>query len=125
MKKIKFIELMLSDFTTYRIKKENILECNCIIEEMLIDCSQIERRRMSDIPMVRSLLLVVDDYTKIISCDNEEDFDVNRKDISQILICYDDENVKMGYINLTNDNYNENQNNALSDNRLYITIEDE
>lgn len=125
MKKIKFIELMLSDFTTYRIKKENILECNCIIEEMLIDCSQIERKRMSDIPMVRSLLLVVDDYTKIISCDNEEDFDVNRKDISQILICYDDENVKMGYINLTNDNYNENQNNALSDNRLYITIEDE
>lgn len=125
MKKIKFIELMLSDFTTYRIKKENILECNCIIEEMLIDCSQIERRRMSDIPMVRSLLLVVDDYTKIISCDNEEDFDVNRKDISQILICYDDENVKMGYINLTNDNYNKNQNNALSDNRLYITIEDE
>lgn len=125
MKKIKFIELMLSDFATYRIKKENILECNCIIEEMLIDCSQIERRRMSDIPMVRSLLLVVDDYTKIISCDNEEDFDVNRKDISQILICYDDENVKMGYINLTNDNYNENQNNALSDNRLYITIEDE
>lgn len=125
MKKIKFIELMLSDFTTYRIKKENLLECNCIIEEMLIDCSQTEKERMSDIPMVRSLLLVVDDYTKIISCDNEEDFDVNRKDISQILICYDDENVKMGYINLTNDNYNENQNNALSDNRLYITIEDE
>ena len=75
--------------------------------------------------MIRSLLLVVDDYTKIISCDNEEDFDVNRKDISQILICYDNENVKMGYVNLSNDTYNENQINALSDNRLYITIEDE
>ena len=50
---------------------------------------------------------------------------VNRKDISQILICYDNENVKMGYVNLSNDNYNKNQINALSDNRLYITIEDE
>lgn len=125
MEKIKFIELMLSDFTTYHIEKENLLECNCIIEEMPIDCSQTEIGGMSDIPMIRSLLLVVDDYTKIISCDNEEDFDVNRKDISQILICYDNENVKMGYVNLSNDTYNENQINALSDNRLYITIEDE
>ena len=116
---------MLSDFTTYHIEKENLLECNCIIEEMPIDCSQTEIGRMSDIPMIRSLLLVVDDYTKIISCDNEEDFDVNRKDISQIVICYDNENVKMGYVNLSNDNYNKNQINALSDNRLYITIEDE
>ena len=31
----------------------------------------------------------------------------------------------MGYVNLSNDTYNENQINALSDNRLYITIEDE
>ena len=92
---------------------------------MPIDCSQTEIGGMADIPMIRSLLLVVDDYTKIISCDNEEDFDVNRKDISQILICYDNENVKMGYVNLSNDTYNENQINALSDNRLYITIEDE
>ena len=37
MEKIKFIELMLSDFTTYHIEKENLLECNCIIEEMPID----------------------------------------------------------------------------------------
>ena len=124
MEKIKFIELMLSDFTTYHIDTQNLLECNYIIKEMPIDCSQTEVGGIADIPIVESLLLVIDDYTKIISYDNEDDFDVNRRDISQILISYKDGNVRAGYVNLSHENYNDNQINALSDNRLYITIED-
>ena len=110
---IKFIELLLSDFTTYKIDKPNILECNFTIKNSVKNTT----------PVIESLLLVIDDYTKIINYDNEKDFDVNRTDISQVVIYYENDIIKIGYVNL--DTNNVNQVNCLSDNRLYITIDEE
>lgn len=119
---IKYIELMLSDFTLYKIDKSNILECNCVIKDEYVDCDAFEEEENDNVPLVESLLLVIDDYTKILSYDTEKEFDVNRKDIAQIAIYKEDDSIEMGYVNLTSEN--KNQLNYLTDNRLFITIEE-
>lgn len=111
---IEYIEFMLSDFTVFRIDKDNILECNYIIKSELVD-----HKDMPQIPVVESLLLIIDNYTKIINYDNENEFDINNIKIRQIMIYKDNECIDMGYINLENE-----QLNYLQDNRVYITIED-
>lgn len=121
---IKYIELMLSDFTLYKIDKSNILECNCVIKDEYVDCDAFEEEENDNVPLVESLLLVIDDYTKILSYDTEKEFDVNRKDIAQIAIYKEDDSIEMGYVNLTSENENKNQLNYLTDNRLFITIEE-
>lgn len=121
---IKYIELMLSDFTLYKIDKDNILECNCVIKDEYVDCDAFEEEENDNVPLVESLLLVIDDYTKILSYDTEKEFDVNRKDIAQIAIYKEDDSIEMGYVNLTSENENKNQLNYLTDNRLFITIEE-
>lgn len=112
---IEYIEFMLSDFTTYKIDKNNILECNYIIKKELID----DDSNSTQIPIIESLLLIIDDYTKIINYDNENEFDINNSEISQIMIYKDNGCVDMAYIDLEN-----KQLNYLQDNRVYITIED-
>ncbi len=125
MKEIDFIELGMSDNTSYHINKENILECDCMTKLLPIDCYQTDIADTVDIPIIESLLLVIDDYTKIISNDNESDFDANRKDIIKIEIYYNNGEIKMGYPMFKSDNnINEKQTNKLEDNRLYIVIEE-
>lgn len=121
---IDYIELMQSNFTTYRIYNDNILEFNYSIRPMPVDCSLIGGEVDQNIVLVNSMLLVIDDYTKIISLDNEEDYNPSRKDLSQIFIFYKDGSVNSYYINLSSENKNENQKCVLQDNRLYITIEE-
>lgn len=120
--KIEYIELILSDFSIYRINKSNILECDFLIEDEQID---IEDGGNFCVPIIESFLLVVDDYTKILNYDSEEDFDVNGKNISQVAIYFEDDFIKIAYVNMTNLDTNNNQKNHLKDNTLYITIENE
>lgn len=75
-------------------------------------------------PLVESLLLIIDNYTEI-KDENDITLDVNKQDISQILICKEDDTVVLGYVDLTTENYNMHQTNYIEGNRLYITIEDE
>lgn len=122
--KIDYIELMLSDFSTYRVYGNNILELDYSIRPTPVDCSLIGGEVNQNTMLVENMLLVIDDYTKIISLDNEEDYNPRRKDLAQILICYENGTINTYYINLSSDNENKNQKSALQDNRLYITIEE-
>lgn len=120
MENIDYIELMLADFSVYKIDKSNILECNCQVENDNID---IDNDDMLNIFLVESLLLVVDDYTKILNYDSEDDFDVTKKNISQIAIYYDDGAIQTAYVDMSDYDTNSHQKNYLQDNTLYITIE--
>lgn len=121
---IKFIEIMSSSYDVYRIDKNNICECNCIIKNAPVDCSSLEDKKSVDLPLVESLLLIIDNYTEI-KDENDITLDVNKQDISQILICKEDDTVVLGYVDLTTEKYNMHQTNYIEGNRLYITIEDE
>lgn len=121
---IKFIEIMSSDFKTYRINKDNIVECNCVIKNTLVDCSDFEDKENVEVPLVESLLLIINNYNDIKDDENNK-LDIKNQNISQILIYNEDDTIQTGYVNLTTENYNKNQNNYLEGNRLYITIEDE
>lgn len=121
---IKFIEIMSSDFKTYRIDKDNIVECNCIIKNILVDCIDFEDKENVEVPLVESLLLIINNYNDIKDDENNK-LDIKNQNISQILIYNEDDTIQIGYVNLTTEDYNKNQNNYLEDDRLYITIEDE
>jgi hypothetical protein len=120
---VKFIELMSSDFKSYKVMKDNILTYNCIIKNAPVNCSKFENEELTNIPMVETLLLVVKDYNKI---KDEEDnvFNTEKKDISQVLICDDNDVMQIGYVNLTTNNHNKKQINCVRNNRLYISIEE-
>lgn len=122
---IKYIDLMTTDFITYRINRDNILEFDSIIRNIPIDCSDIED--MDDnaiVPIVESLLIVVENINKIINYDNEEEFDLDKYNISQVEIHRKDGSIEMGYVNLTTNSYNKNEKHVLDNDRLYITIEE-
>lgn len=125
--KIDFIKIMLSDGSIFHIDNSNILEYNCVTKaETVMDYTDIAPNKYINIPLVESLLLVIEDYTKIINEDSEEEFNPNRKDLAQILMCLEDGNMEIVYVDLPEDSdSNPKQTNCLSDNELYITIEDE
>lgn len=123
--KIQYVELMTSDFYTYRIDRNNLLEFNIIIKNISIDCTDIED--MDDnavVPIVESLLMVIEDFNKIISYDDEKEFDTSKNNISQIAVYKKDGTIEMGYVNLTSEEYNKNETRIKDNDRLYITIEE-
>lgn len=121
---IDYIELMQSDFSSYRINGENILELDYSVKLVSVDVSLTGNEENQNILLINSLLLVVDDYTKIFSLDNEEDYNPLRKDLAQIVLYYKNGNISSYFINLSKENMNDNQTNALDDNKLFITIEE-
>lgn len=122
-KDIEYIEIMLSDFSVFHIDKDNLLEFDIDLKPERIDTSLFDFENSLQ-PIVKSLLLVVDDYTKILNITDVNDFDINRKDIAQISIYFQNEKCKNAFVNLTQEDYNKNQINVLDGNRLYITIEE-
>lgn len=122
-KDIEYIEIMLSDFSVFHIDKDNLLEFDIDLKPEHIDTSLFDFENSLQ-PIVKSLLLVVGDYTKILNITDVNDFDINRKDIAQISIYFQNEKCKNAFVNLTQEDYNKNQINVLDGNRLYITIEE-
>lgn len=121
---IDYIELMQSDFSSYRINGENILELDYSVKPVSVDVSLTGNEENQNILLINSLLLVVDDYTKIFSLDDEEDYNPLRKDLAQIVLYYKNGNISSYFTNLSKENMNDNQTNALDDNKLFITIEE-
>lgn len=122
-KDIEYIEIMLSDFSIFHIDKDNLLEFDIDLKPEHIDTSLFDFENSLQ-PIVKSLLLVIDDYTKMLNITDIDNFDINRKDIAQISVCFRNEKYKNAFVNLTQEDYNENQINVLDGNRLYITIEE-
>lgn len=124
MEDIDYIDIMLSDYSTYRILKDNIELCDYSLKNTKIDVSNVYDTEFEDYDVIESLMLVIKDYNKIIDCD-ETKFDINRTDISQIEINYDNGEARSYYINMTDLNNNKNQKNITKDYELYIAIEEE
>lgn len=138
MENIKYVKLISSDYKTYKIDKDNLLEYNCVIKKDRVDVDNFpndyndEKFKISNstknyifIPLVSNLLLVIKDYRKLVNEDGEI-FDENKKDISYIFTENEDGYVESAYINLTSENNNKFQTNCIDENnRLYITIDEE
>lgn len=124
MEDIDYIDIMLSDYSTYRILKDNIELCDYSLKNTKIDVTNVYDTEFEDYDLIESLMLVIKDYNKIIDCD-ETKFNINRTDISQIEINYENGEARSYYINMTDLNNNKNQKNITKDYELYITIEEE
>lgn len=115
---INFIEIMLSNYATFKIESNNILECNCMIESETVE--ENINNKIENVPIVKSLLLVIKDYENIIGYDYDDVFDLDNEIISQISIYYKNGGIKSGYI----DEKFSNQIHTISEDRMYITIDD-
>ena len=70
MEDIKYVELIDTNFTTYRIEKDNILECNLQTKEDIINMEDYIGYPCDSLTnLVDSLLLVVENYHNIINLD--------------------------------------------------------
>lgn len=121
---VDYIELMQSDFSSYRVYGENILELDYSIKPISVDCSLLGEKENQNIILIESLLLVIDDYTKIINLDAEEDYNPIKRNLAQIVFYFKDGTIKSYYINMSDNDINKNQTNVLDDSKLYITIEE-
>ena len=121
---VDYIELMQSDFSSYRVYGENILELDYSIKPISVDCSLLGEKENQNIILIESLLLVIDDYTKIINLDSEEDYNPIKRNLAQIVFYFKDGTIKSYYINMSDNDINKNQTNVLDDSKLYITIEE-
>lgn len=138
MENVKYVKLISSDYKTYKIDKDNLLEYNCVIKKGRVDVDNFpneyndEKFKMPNsvknyisIPLVSNLLLVIKDYHKLVNEDGEI-FDQNKKDISRIFVENEEGYIESAYINLTSENNNNFQTNCIDENdRLYITIDEE
>ena len=117
---INFIEIMLSDYTTYKIENNNIVDCFCDIEEDKVEDTDMV---IKDIPIVKSLILIIKDLSQVIPYDND-DFDITNGQISQIAIYKKNGSIVSGYVDLGEDERNLNQK-IYEDTKgnIYLTIE--
>ena len=119
---IDFIEIMLTDYTLYRIEKNNIIDCFIEIGEERIEDINFD---LKEIPLVKSLILIIKDIDKVI-CYDTNDMDYNNFAISQIAIYKEDDTIISGYIDLTDEIHNNNQKNYRNkEGHLYLTIEED
>lgn len=118
---INFIEIMLSDYTTYKIENNNIVDCFCDIEEDKVKDTDMV---IKDIPIVKSLILIIKDLSQVIPYDND-DFDIAKGQISQIAIYKKNGSIISGYVDLGEDERNLNQK-IYEDTKgnIYLTIEE-
>lgn len=124
MEDIKYVELIDTNFTTYRIEKDNILECNLQTKEDVINMEDYIGYPCDSLTnLVDSLLLVVENYHNIINLDDENEFDPEEY-INQINIVYENDESEMAYVDMSSEEVNENQFSLIDGDKLYITIED-
>lgn len=124
MEDIKYVELIDTNFTTYRIEKDNILECNLQTKEDIINMEDYIGYPCDSLTnLVDSLLLVVENYHNIINLDDENEFDPEEY-INQINIVYENDESEMAYVDMSSEEVNENQFSLIDGDKLYITIED-
>ncbi len=119
---INFIEIMLSDYTTYKIENNNIVDCFCDIEEDKVEDTDLV---IKDIPIVKSLMLIIKDLSQIIPYDDNDGFDIDNGQIAQIAIYKKNGSIISGYIDLGNEENNPNQ--KIYEDRkgnIYLTIEE-
>ena len=120
---IKYIDLVTMEdgaYNIYRIDKENIIEFNLQSKKEIIDCSSYTDNDM-EVNIVDTLLIVIDNYDKMIDINNEEHF--NEDTIIQVIINKGTEN-ELYFVDMSDDEYNRGQITDIKDNKLYISIED-
>lgn len=118
---IDFIEIMLTDYTLYRIEKNNIIDCFWDIEEEKVEDTNLV---IKSVPIVKSLMLIIKDTNKVI-CYDTDSLDYDTADISQIAIYKEDGIIISGYVDLTEETRNKNQKNyENAKGHLYLTIEE-
>ena len=123
MTNIQYIDLVTSNLETYRIEKDNILEYDLITKEEVVDLGANYAFHCKALTnLVDSLLLVIKDYHKIISLDNEYEFEPDSF-IYQIDVVDEENNALMVYVDMTEEEFNENQFNLIDEDKLFITIE--
>lgn len=124
MNNISYIELVLSDYTTYMVKKDNIVSCDYLISPEKVDCTECGGGINDDVLLFKRFELVIEDYHNMIGYDNEDIFDVNRLDISEIAIYTEDGAETVAYVDMTHENNNDNQINMIMGDTLTISIEE-
>lgn len=120
---IKYIDLVTMEdgaYNIYRIDKENIIEFNLQSKKEIIDCSSYTDDDM-EVNIVDTLLVVIDNYDKMIDVNNKEHF--NEDTIIQVIINKGTEN-ELYFVDMSDDEYNRGQITSVKDNKLYISIED-
>lgn len=120
---IKYIDLVTMEdgaYNIYRIDKENIIEFNLQSKKEMIDCSSYTDDDM-EVNIVDTLLVVIDNYDKMIDINNKEHF--NEDTIIQVIINKGTEN-ELYFVDMSDDEYNRGQITSIKDNKLYISIED-
>lgn len=120
---IKYIDLVTMEdgtYNIYRIDKENIIEFNLQSKKEMIDCSSYTDDDM-EVNIVDTLLIVIDNYDKMIDINNKEHF--NEDTIIQVIINKGTEN-ELYFVDMSDDEYNRGQITDIKDNKLYISIED-
>lgn len=120
---IKYIDLVTMEdgaYNIYRIDKENIIEFNLQSKKEIIDCSSYTDNDM-EVNIVDTLLIVIDNYDKMIDINNKEHF--NEDTIIQVIINKGTEN-ELYFVDMSDDEYNRGQITSVKDNKLYISIED-
>lgn len=120
---IKYIDLVTMEdgaYNIYRIDKENIIEFNLQSKNEMIDCSSYTDDDM-EVNIVDTLLIVIDNYDKMIDINNKEHF--NEDTIIQVIINKGTEN-ELYFVDMSDDEYNRGQITDIKDNKLYISIED-
>lgn len=119
---INFIEIMLTDYTLYRIEKDNIIDCFWDITEERVEDTDLT---IKNIPIVKSLMLIIKDIDQVI-CYDTDYMNYEDTDISQIAIYKEDDSIISGYIDLTEETRNPNQENYKNTaGHLYLTIEED
>lgn len=126
MKTINYIEITLSDYSVFRINYNNVLEFNIQTYQDVINMEKYTGCEIDSLTkLIRNMLLVVEDFNKIINVYDEEEFDVDDMSICQVNIMYDDGKNELLYVDMTDEDYNRNQLNVIENNRLFISIDTE
>lgn len=124
---LKYIELLCSNGDIFKILSDNILEWNIEIIRDYVDCSLFSDSGTELLDLVDTFLLVIKNYHNIENISpngNTKKFNPELKNICYIRLTDIENNIISCYVDMSHDEFNENQINSLKDDNLYISIED-
>lgn len=122
--KIKSLIFRLANGNYYRIDENNIAEFNIQLKEEEVDFSLFgEDMELQSTTIVDSLLLVVNNYKDIIPLDIEEPYHPEDESIAFIRMIRDNDKTIDAFVNMSDEEYNRKQLNALNGETLFISIE--
>ena len=127
---VDYIEFQTSDYSIFRVERNIIKEFSLKLKYDKVDVSICSDNLIEDILLVDNMLLVAN-VANIYPVDNfyyNDDYEEEMKSITQIDVHLEDEKVISAYVNMSNQDNNENQVNEYFDrngeNLLLISIED-